>query len=95
MIIAGRATYSYDDIYFIEGNFGYNGSENFPKGQRFGFFPSIALGYVVSNYQYIRKHLPFIDMLKIRYSFGLVGNDQITRNGADVRFPYLTNVSST
>ena len=90
--IAGRATYSYNDIYFIEGNFGYNGSENFPKGQQFGFFPSVALGYVVSNYQYVKDKFPFVNMLKLRYSFGLVGNDQITRNGADVRFPYLTTV---
>ncbi len=90
--IAGRATYSYNDIYFIEANFGYNGSENFPKGQRFGFFPSVALGYVISNYQYIKEKFPFINMLKLRYSFGLVGNDQITKDGNDVRFPYLTTV---
>lgn len=92
--IAGRFTYSYRDIYFIEGNFGYNGSENFPKGQRFGFFPSVALGYVISNYQYVKDRFPFIDMLKLRYSYGLVGNDQITRGGTDVRFPYLTTVNT-
>ncbi|HWK57485.1 MAG TPA: TonB-dependent receptor [Parapedobacter sp.] len=92
--IAGRLTYSFDDIYFIEGNFGYNGSENFPKGQRFGFFPSIALGYAISNYEFVQSRFPFIDMLKLRYSYGLVGNDQITRNGADVRFPYLTTVNT-
>jgi TonB-linked SusC/RagA family outer membrane protein len=92
--IAGRLTYSYDDIYFIEGNFGYNGSENFPKGQRFGFFPSIALGYVLSNYQYVKDNFSFVNMLKLRYSVGLVGNDQINDN---TRFPYLTtvNVSAT
>jgi TonB-linked SusC/RagA family outer membrane protein len=87
--IAGRITYSYDDIYFIEGNFGYNGSENFPKGQRFGFFPSVAVGYVLSNYRYVRDNLSFINMLKLRYSVGLVGNDQINDN---TRFPYLTTV---
>lgn len=92
--IAGRATYSYNDIYFIEGNFGYNGSENFPKGQRFGFFPSVALGYVLSNYPWMKTHLPFVNMLKLRYSVGLVGNDQITRDGKDVRFPYLTTVNT-
>jgi len=92
--IAGRLTYSYDDIYFLEGNFGYNGSENFPKGQRFGFFPSIALGYAISNYAFMRDRFPFINILKLRYSYGLVGNDQITRNGADVRFPYLTTVNT-
>ncbi|MDR2627111.1 MAG: TonB-dependent receptor, partial [Dysgonamonadaceae bacterium] len=88
--IAGRITYSYDDIYFIEGNFGYNGSENFPKGQRFGLFPSVALGYALSNYKYVQAHFPFINMLKLRYSVGLVGNDQIND---DTRFPYLTTVS--
>jgi TonB-linked SusC/RagA family outer membrane protein len=92
--IAGRATYSYNDIYFIEGNFGYNGSENFPKGQRFGFFPSVALGYVLSNYPWMKTHFPFVNMLKLRYSVGLVGNDQITRDGKDVRFPYLTTVNT-
>ncbi|MDR2384345.1 MAG: TonB-dependent receptor [Tannerella sp.] len=88
--IAGRLTYSYDDIYFIEGNFGYNGSENFPKGQRFGFFPSVALGYVLSNYQFVKDRFPFVNMLKLRYSVGLVGNDQINDN---TRFPYLTTVN--
>lgn len=91
--MAGRFTYSLDDIYFIETNFGYNGSENFPKGQRFGFFPSVALGYVVSNYKFIQEHFPVINTLKFRYSFGLVGNDKIERNGSEVRFPYLTRVN--
>lgn len=91
--MAGRFTYSFDDIYFLEGNFGYNGSENFPKGQRFGFFPSLALGYVVSNYTYVRDNYPFINTLKFRYSFGLVGNDKIERGGSEVRFPYLTRVN--
>ena len=91
--IAGRFTYSYDDIYFIEGNFGFNGSENFPRGQRFGFFPSIALGYVLSNYAFVKDNFPFVNMLKLRYSFGLVGNDQITKDGQPVRFPYLTSIN--
>ncbi|MDR3246895.1 MAG: TonB-dependent receptor [Prevotellaceae bacterium] len=93
--MAGRLTYSYNDIYFLEGNFGYNGTENFPKGQRFGFFPSIALGYVLSNYDFMREKLPFVSMLKLRYSYGLVGNDQIQKNGSDVRFPYLTTVNQS
>lgn len=91
--IAGRVTYGYDDIYFLESNFGYNGSDNFPKGKRFGFFPSIAFGYMVSNYRYIKEHYPFLSTLKFRYSFGMVGNDQITQNGVDVRFPYLSTVN--
>ena len=87
--MAGRFTYAYDDIYFAEANFGYNGSENFPKGERFGFFPSFALGYVISNYSAVQETLPFVEMLKLRYSYGLVGNDQIS----GTRFPYLTYVN--
>lgn len=87
--IAGRFTYSYNDIYFVEGNFGYNGTPNFPKGERFNFFPSIALGWVPSNYQYVKDHFGFLSMLKFRYSFGAVGNDQVDGG----RFPYLTEVS--
>ncbi len=88
--LAGRLTYSYNDIYFVEGNFGYNGTENFPKGERFGFFPSMAVGWVPSNYQYIKDHWAFMTMLKLRYSFGAVGNDQISGS----RFPFLTYVGS-
>lgn len=87
--IAGRFTYSYDDIYFIEGNFGYNGTPNFPKGQRFNFFPSIAFGWVPSNYATVKDKLPWLSLFKLRYSFGAVGNDQVS--GA--RFPYMTEVS--
>ncbi|MDO5570685.1 MAG: TonB-dependent receptor [Bacteroidales bacterium] len=90
--MAGRLTYSYNDIYFFEGNFGYNGSENFPKGQRYGFFPSAALGYVLSNNAFMKEAAPFINTLKFRYSYGLVGNDQISNN---VRFPYLTTVDTS
>lgn len=87
--IAGRLTYSYNDIYFGEANFGYNGTPNFPKGERFNLFPSIALGWVPSNYEYIRDNWAFLTLLKIRYSFGAVGNDQVS----GLRFPYLTEVS--
>lgn len=87
--MAGRFTYALDDIYFAEANFGYNGSENFPKGERYGFFPSFALGYVISNYSAVQQAMPFVDMLKLRYSYGLVGNDQIS----GTRFPYLTYVN--
>ncbi|MGE8292130.1 MAG: SusC/RagA family TonB-linked outer membrane protein [Sphingobacterium sp.] len=88
--IAARATASFDDIYFLEGNFGYNGSENFPKGQRMGFFPSLSAGWVPSSYKFFQKNLPFISFMKFRYSFGLVGNDQISDN---TRFPYLTTIA--
>ncbi|MDR0505895.1 MAG: TonB-dependent receptor [Dysgonamonadaceae bacterium] len=83
--VAGRVTYSFKDTYFIESNFGYNGSENFAPGKRFGFFPSLALGYIVSNEPYFHHLLPVINSLKIRGSNGKAGNDQI---GGGRRFAY-------
>jgi len=88
--VAARFTLSMDDLYFLEGNFGYNGSENFPKGERFGFFPSVSMGFVPTNYEFFKNSLPFVDFLKFRYSYGLVGNDQIS---GDDRFPYLTTLN--
>lgn len=83
--IAGRATYSYMDKYFIEGNFGYNGSENFAPGKRFGFFPSVALGYMVSNEKFFEPLLSVVSALKFKGSYGSIGNDQI---GGDRRFAF-------
>lgn len=85
---AGRVTYDYDNRYLFEANFGYNGSENFAKGRRFGFFPSVGAGYVISNEKYFDGLKDVIETLKIRASFGKVGNDRI--GGA--RFPYLSNI---
>lgn len=86
--LAGRISYSLDDIYLTEVNFGYTGTENFPRHERFGFFPSIALGWVVSNYRFFREKWPSLTLLKIRYSIGLVGNDKILNK----RFPDITYV---
>lgn len=83
--IAGRVTYSYDNRYFIEGNFGYNGSENFAPKHRFGFFPSVAVGYVVSNEKFFEPIRHVVSMIKLKGSYGLVGNDQI---GGSRRFIY-------
>jgi TonB-linked SusC/RagA family outer membrane protein len=85
---AGRVTYDFDNRYLLETNFGYNGSENFAKGSRFGFFPSVGAGYVISNEEYFSGFRDVIDVLKIRASWGKVGNDRI--GGA--RFPYLSNI---
>ncbi len=82
--IASRITYAYDDRYLLEGNLGYNGSENFPKGKRFGLFPAISAGWVVSNENF--WELDVVNQLKFRFSYGLVGNDQI--GGA--RFLFLS-----
>jgi TonB-linked SusC/RagA family outer membrane protein len=75
--IASRLTYSYLDRYFIEGNFGYNGSENFAPKKRFGFFPSLAMGYVLSNEPFFKSLLPVVNFLKIRGSIGKIGSDKI------------------
>ena len=82
--LVGRVTYDYDNKYLIEGNVGYNGSENFAPGHRFGFFPAFSLGWVASEESFF--NVSFIDYLKLRASYGLVGNDQI---GGD-RFLYLS-----
>lgn len=72
----GRAAYAYSDKYFAEFNFGYNGSENFMKGQRFGFFPAVSVGWLVSNEAFIQNGIPQISLLKLRASAGIVGNDK-------------------
>lgn len=82
--LVGRITYDYDYKYLLDLNVGYNGSENFAPGKRFGFFPSASVGWVLSEEPFM-QNIPFIDYLKIRASYGLVGNDQL--GGA--RFLYL------
>lgn len=89
--IAGRITYSYDNRYFIEGNFGYNGSENFSPKHRFGFFPSVAVGYVISNEKFFEPIRDVVSMIKLKASYGTVGNDQI---GGNRRFIYNETVVS-
>lgn len=86
--IAGRVTYAYDGKYLLEANFGYNGSENFAEGKRFGFFPSVAVGYNISNEDFFSPLKNTISNLKIRGSYGKVGN-----SSTDSRFPYLTYVN--
>jgi TonB-linked SusC/RagA family outer membrane protein len=84
--LAFRTTYNYDERYLLELNAGYNGSENFPKGARYGLFPAVAAGWVISNESFMKKgNWSFIDYLKIRGSFGLVGSDQLPGE----RFGYL------
>lgn len=89
MALSGRATYSFKDRYFLEFNFGYTGSENFEKGKRFGFFPAIAGGWLVSNEAFISKNFPWLNKLKLRYSYGEVGSDRLEGN---TRFPYISVV---
>ena len=91
MGVAARATYSYKDRYFAEYNMGYNGSENFAPGHRFGFFPAIALGYLISNEEWWDGIKDEINTLKIKASYGKVGNDQI---GGSRRFAYNTTINT-
>lgn len=89
--VSGRLSYGYNNTYFIDGNFGYTGSSQFARGQRYGFFPSIALGWVPTSYKWVQDNLPVLSFLKFRGSYGLAGNDQIA--GA-ARFPYLTFIDN-
>ncbi len=91
--LAFRTTYSYDDKYFAEFNLGYNGSENFPKGQRFGVFPAGAVGYLISNENFWAKGplADIINVLKIKGSVGLVGAEALPDNR---RYGYLTIVGN-
>lgn len=89
--ISGRLTYSFDNRYFTEFNFGYNGSEKFSKQKRFGFFPSFGLAWSVSNEKFWVPLKETINNLKIRGTYGLVGNDGIGYD--DDRFFYLSNVN--
>lgn len=88
--VSSRLTYGFRDTYMVDLNFGYTGSENFQPGNQYGFFPSIALGWIPSGYEFVKNNLPFIDMLKFRGSIGTVGNDRLL---GDKRFPYLTLVN--
>lgn len=73
---SARITYDYDTRYMIEVNFAYNGTENFAKGHRFGFFPAFSAGYVISNEPWFKQN-EYLTFMKLRASFGIVGNDQI------------------
>ncbi len=91
MGLAGRATYSYDNKYFLEANFGYNGSERFSRNERWGFFPSAGFGWIISNEPFMEKYNHVISKLKLRATYGLVGNDEIGLK--EDRFYYLSNVN--
>ncbi|HAZ02576.1 MAG: hypothetical protein A2W90_07850 [Bacteroidetes bacterium GWF2_42_66] len=82
--LVSRFTYSYKSKYNAEINMGYNGSENFPKDKRFGFFPSYSASWVVSEEPFM-KNVPFISFLKFKVSYGKAGNDRLGSN----RFLYI------
>lgn len=89
--LSGRFTYGFDKRYFIEYNFGYNGSERFHKSHRWGFFPSAGLAWMMSNEKWFKPMTKVVNNLKLRYSYGLVGNDNI--GSGSNRFYYLSEMN--
>jgi TonB-linked SusC/RagA family outer membrane protein len=94
--MAARVSYSFMRRYIAELNFGYNGSENFSKGHRYGFFPSAAVGWLVSEEEFMSPLKDVLTRLKLRASLGEVGNDRLTRrNGDAVQYAYISTISDT
>nr|WP_321408398.1 TonB-dependent receptor [uncultured Carboxylicivirga sp.] len=88
--IAGRLSYMFDSRYIAEVNFGYNGSENFEKGKRFGFFPSAAIGWLISEESFLKNNFDALSKLKLRASIGKAGNDNIGGR----RFAFMTTIAT-
>jgi TonB-linked SusC/RagA family outer membrane protein len=89
--VSGRFTYGFDNRYLAEFNFGYNGSERFAQKNRWGFFPSAGIAYRISNEKFFEPLLNKINDLKFRFTYGIVGNDQI--GNINDRFFYLSNIN--
>ncbi len=85
MALAGQVSYRFKSRYFADVNFGYNGSENFADGHRYGFFPAASAGWNLAGEPFMEWAGTWLDMFKFRYSYGKVGNDRL----GDNRFPYL------
>jgi TonB-linked SusC/RagA family outer membrane protein len=92
--IAGKVSYDFKSRYFVEFNGGYTGSEVFKTGHQFGFFPAISGAWNISEEPLIKDHISWMDMLKIRYSYGQVGNNKIKRGDYEYRFPYLGEIGT-
>ena len=95
--VAGRITYRWHLRYFLEFNYGYTGSENFAPGHKFGFFPAISGAWNIADEMFVKNNAEWINMLKIRYSWGRVGNDNLGKDqyDVDIRFPYLYDINTT
>lgn len=91
--LVGRVTYGYDERYLAEFNAGYNGSENFREGKRFGFFPAFSLGWRISQEEFMNSTVDWLTNLKLRASYGEVGNDKYYEGGTLQRFLYEENWS--
>lgn len=91
--LSGRFTYDYGQRYLVELNFGYNGTERLAKENRFEFFPAISLGWVISNEHFFEPMTKYIDNLKIRGSYGLVGSDETGTGAGAQHFLYIDQVA--
>ncbi|HZL11297.1 MAG TPA: TonB-dependent receptor [Prolixibacteraceae bacterium] len=87
----GRVDYAYAQKYLFQFNWRYDGSENFPKDNRFGFFPGASVGWIASEESFWKDNLPVVNYFKLRGSYGKMGNDKIRYNNADQHYTYLTN----
>ncbi len=87
--LAGQVTYNWNYRYFIDFNFGYTGSENFATGHQYGFFPAVSAAWNIAEEPFIKNALPWLNMFKVRYSHGKVGNDAFNE-----RFPYLYTIDN-
>lgn len=85
--LSGQVAYNWGYRYFVNFNFGYTGSENFATNHRFGFFPAVSAAWNISEESFIKKNLKWVNMFKLRYSFGRAGNDV-----SDARFPFLYDI---
>ncbi|CAM3815151.1 SusC/RagA family TonB-linked outer membrane protein [Sphingobacterium prati] len=90
--LAGRLTYNWKSRYVADFNFGYTGSENFAIGQQYGFFPAVAAAWNISEEPFVKNNIPWLNLLKVRYSWGKVGNDQLKIGNNNERFPYLYTI---
>lgn len=94
MGLSGRVTYNYNNKYFGEANFGYNGSENFAPDHRFGFFPSFGVSWVLSEEAFFDSLKDKITLAKIRFSHGKVGSSKIQISSEELRFAYISTINS-
>ncbi|MDR0863372.1 MAG: TonB-dependent receptor, partial [Candidatus Symbiothrix sp.] len=90
--LSGRFSYDFKSRYFVDFNFGYTGSETFEVGSQYGFFPAISGAWIISEEPFIKNNLEWLNLFKLRYSYGEVGNDQIKRGDYAIRFPYLNTI---
>ncbi|MDR2086001.1 MAG: TonB-dependent receptor [Dysgonamonadaceae bacterium] len=90
--LSGRVSYDFLSRYFVEFNGGYTGSEVFKTGHQFGFFPAISAAWNISEEPLMKNLTSIFEMLKIRYSYGQVGNNKIQKGNDIIRFPYIGSI---